>query len=127
LLASETQVTHDLIVDIFKGEHHMKKTILAALAITSLLACATSQAQQSRAERAQEMKNKLTERFNAADADHDGKLTLAEAQSGMPRVAQNFDAIDTQKKGYVTLEQVEAYTVKQLRKRRGRKQNSDDE
>jgi Ca2+-binding EF-hand superfamily protein len=105
----------------------MKKIAFTALAVAAMMVTISSHADQSRAERAKELKNKLTERFNAADLDHDGKLTLAEAQSGMPRVAKSFDAIDTQKNGYVTLKQVEAYTVKLLRKRRGRKQNSDDE
>lgn len=50
----------------------------------------------------------IEERFAAADKNHDGKLTLAEAQSGMPKVAANFDKIDTQKLGYVTLVQIKA-------------------
>lgn len=51
---------------------------------------------------------RLTERFNAADKDHDGKLTKAEAQAGMPRIYENFDRIDADKKGYVTLDQIKA-------------------
>lgn len=47
-------------------------------------------------------------RFAAADKNHDGKLTLAEAQAGMPKVAANFDMIDTEKRGYVTLDQIKA-------------------
>jgi len=47
-------------------------------------------------------------RFAAADKNQDGKLTLEEAQQGMPKVAANFDKIDTQKRGYVTLEQIKA-------------------
>jgi hypothetical protein len=35
-------------------------------------------------------------------------LTLEEAQAGMPKVAANFDKIDTQKRGYVTLDQIKA-------------------
>ena len=73
------------------------------------------------------MKDKLVERFNAADTDHDGRLTKLEADGKMPRVAKNFDAIDAQKRGYVTIEQIEAYTVQQLKKRRARKSNADDE
>jgi len=48
--------------------------------------------------------------FKAADTNADDKLTLAEAQAkpGMPKVAANFDAIDTDKKGYVTLAQVKS-------------------
>ncbi|WP_246793080.1 EF-hand domain-containing protein [Burkholderia perseverans] len=52
------------------------------------------------------MMEKLQARFTAADTDHDGKLTPAEAQAGMPRVAKNFDAIDADHKGYVTVDDI---------------------
>lgn len=58
---------------------------------------------------------KLTEletRFKAADKDADGKLTLQEAKDGMPRIADAFGHIDTEKKGYVTLDQVKAILIK---------------
>lgn len=48
----------------------------------------------------------LTERFQKADLDHDGKLIREEAKAGMPRVFKNFDKIDVDKKGYVTLPQI---------------------
>lgn len=44
--------------------------------------------------------------FKKADKDGDGKLTKAEAEAGMPRIAKNFDRIDADKKGYVTLEDI---------------------
>ena len=50
----------------------------------------------------------IDERFAAADKNHDGKLTLEEAKAGMPRVAANFDKIDTQNRGYVTTDQIKA-------------------
>ena len=50
----------------------------------------------------------IAERFAAADTNHDGKLTLAEAQAGMPRVAANFQKIDADKNGTVTLAEIEA-------------------
>jgi hypothetical protein len=49
----------------------------------------------------------IAERFAAADKNHDGKLTLAEAKAGMPRIAEAFDKIDTENRGYVTLEQIQ--------------------
>jgi Ca2+-binding EF-hand superfamily protein len=52
---------------------------------------------------------KIEERFKAADVNHDGKLTLEEAKAGMPRVAKAFDKIDVEKKGFVTLEQIQAF------------------
>jgi hypothetical protein len=49
----------------------------------------------------------IAERFAAADKNHDGKLTLAEAKAGMPRIAEAFDKIDTENRGYLTLEQIQ--------------------
>lgn len=50
--------------------------------------------------------DELASRFAAADKNHDGKLTLEEAQAGMPKVARNFARIDKDGKGYVTLDQL---------------------
>ncbi len=52
------------------------------------------------------LNQELAAKFKAADVNQDGKLTLAEAQAGMPRVAAHFSDIDTQNRGYVTLEQI---------------------
>ncbi|CAB3766661.1 EF-hand domain-containing protein [Paraburkholderia humisilvae] len=57
----------------------------------------------------------LQERFGAANTTHDGKLTKQQAAGGMPRVAQHFDEIDTQKVGYVTLPQIEQFLMTQRR------------
>jgi Ca2+-binding EF-hand superfamily protein len=54
---------------------------------------------------------KIEAKFRAADVNHDGKLTLEEAKAGMPRVAKAFDKIDVEKKGYITLEQLEAFAA----------------
>jgi hypothetical protein len=50
----------------------------------------------------------IAERFAAADTNHDGQLTLAEAQAGMPRVAANFSKIDADQSGTVTIAEIEA-------------------
>ena len=50
----------------------------------------------------------ISERFAAADTNQDGRLTLAEAQAGMPRVAANFSKIDADGSGTVTLAEIEA-------------------
>ena len=52
-------------------------------------------------------------RFKAADKDSDGKLTLAEAKAGMPRVAKGFDKIDKEKKGYLTVDQIKVFAATQ--------------
>jgi Ca2+-binding EF-hand superfamily protein len=78
---------------------------VAVIAGAGLFAASAVQAQGA-------MRDRQVEKlFKAADTNADGKLTLAEAQAsktGMPKVAANFDAIDTDKKGYVTLEQIKA-------------------
>ena len=55
----------------------------------------------------------IEERFKAANKKGDGKLTLEEAKAGMPKVAANFDRIDTQKRGYITVEQIKAMAASQ--------------
>ena len=52
------------------------------------------------------LNQELSEKFKAADVNHDGNLTLAEAQAGMPRIAAHFSYIDKQNRGYVTLDQI---------------------
>ncbi len=51
---------------------------------------------------------KLEQAFKAADKNGDGKLSLAEAKDGMPRVAKNFARIDANKDGFVTLDEINA-------------------
>lgn len=50
----------------------------------------------------------IEDKFKAADKDNDGRLTLDEAKSGMPRVAKGFSKIDSENKGYVTVDQIKA-------------------
>jgi Ca2+-binding EF-hand superfamily protein len=50
----------------------------------------------------------IAQHFAAADTNHDGKLTLAEAEAGMPRVAANFSKIDADQSGTVTVAEIEA-------------------
>jgi hypothetical protein len=93
------------------GEVNMKKLIaILALCIASTGALAQSAPQpMNGSPRMQQMMAQLQERFAAANTTRDGKLTLAQAQAGMPRVAQHFNEIDTQKQGYVTLAQIEQF------------------
>jgi hypothetical protein len=51
----------------------------------------------------------LALRFAAANETNDGRLTRQQAEAGMPLVAQNFDAIDGDGKGYVTLPEVQTF------------------
>ena len=53
----------------------------------------------------------LAQRFAAANVTHDGRLTREQAERGMPLVARNFDAIDMDQKGYVTLPEIRAFAA----------------
>jgi len=53
----------------------------------------------------------LAQRFAAANLTHDGRLTRAQAAGAMPMVARNFDAIDLDHKGYVTLPEIRAFAA----------------
>ena len=75
---------------------------MAFFIIASFVLSTFAQAQDS------EKVKQLQEKFNLADKNADGKLSLEEAKEGMPRVARAFDKIDAQKDGYVTLEQIKA-------------------
>ncbi|MCM0001267.1 MAG: hypothetical protein NBV68_17990 [Erythrobacter sp.] len=48
------------------------------------------------------------ERFKVADKNADGKLSRDEAKAGMPRIHANFDRIDADKSGFVTLAEIKA-------------------
>ena len=68
------------------------------LALAAPAVAADSAAEQQELEKA----------FKAADKNGDGKLSRAEAKDGMPRVAKNFDRIDANKDGFVTLDEINA-------------------
>lgn len=53
----------------------------------------------------------LVQRFASANVTHDGRLTREQADSGMPMVARNFDTIDIEHKGYVTLPEIRAFAA----------------
>jgi hypothetical protein len=55
----------------------------------------------------------IDKRFKEADKNKDGKLTLDEAKEGMPRVAKNFEQLDAERRGYVTVEQIKKAVASQ--------------
>lgn len=77
---------------------------IAAVAAGTLLPAGAALA-QDRADR-KERVEQFSKKFDDADADHDGKLTKAEAESKMPGVASHFDAMDVDKKGYLTKQDI---------------------
>ena len=63
------------------------------------------------------MHDRGVERFKSADKDNDGTLTKDEAKA-MPRVAKNFDAIDTDKDGTVSEKEIHDYMKAQHAKKK---------
>ncbi len=54
----------------------------------------------------------IQERFAKCDTNHDGKLTLNEANGCMPRIYDHFSRIDQQNRGYVTVAEIEAMAAR---------------
>ena len=52
---------------------------------------------------------KAAERFKHADTDGDGAISRGEAGKNAPRLAQKFDAIDANKDGQLTQDELRAY------------------
>lgn len=76
------------------------------ITVTALLASAAMLAPVFSAH-AEEKGARLEAAFKKADKDNDGTLTKDEAKS-MPRVAKNFDAIDADKDGTVSMVEIHA-------------------
>jgi hypothetical protein len=105
IIQRETLMTHNLSSLAFP---RFAATLLASACVTSNVT-----AQGTDSARQEKMRADLQKRFTAADANADGRLSRDEANAGMPRVYRNFDAIDKQKIGTLTLEQIAAYAEKQ--------------
>lgn len=98
---------------------HRLAAVVAVVALSCGVGTAGAQQQQQQPPaNAKEAKARFAEKFNAADADHDGKLTRQEAEAGMPNVAKDFDKIDTKKTGSVTQKQIGAYYAAKAKQRR---------
>lgn len=80
-----------------------------ALALVSVLSVSVAQTIDAAT---QATLTELETRFKAADKNGDGKLTHEEAKDGMPRIADAFNHLDAEKKGFVTLEQLKAVVIK---------------
>lgn len=89
--------------------HFISRKFLA-LGLLALAVGSAWGAQQEGASGSRE--GRLAARFAAADTNHDGQLTRAEAEQGMPRLAQHFDALDPQGRGYVTEADIAAFVAK---------------
>jgi hypothetical protein len=61
------------------------------------------------------------QRFDAANTTHDGKLTMEQAQQAhWMGVARHFAEIDQDRKGYITLQDLHAWTAARRAARQGK-------
>lgn len=88
------------------------------LAAVLLLAAGPAPAQTEPPASARRARATLEERFREADTAGDGRLTFAQAHARMPSVAHEFDAIDKDHKGWVTLDDIRAHQAEKRRLRR---------
>jgi hypothetical protein len=98
--------------NIFR-EPSMRKTFaLLCLGSLTTLAPLLVHAQDSKAGAGmrdpEKMRQAFDQRFKKADTNGDGKLSKAEADAGMPRIAKNFDTIDANKDGFITPDEIRA-------------------
>jgi Ca2+-binding EF-hand superfamily protein len=61
---------------------------------------------QGRETRREEMKAHMDARFQEADANGDGQLSLDEAQAKMPKLAERFSNLDTDKNGLLSRDEL---------------------
>jgi hypothetical protein len=103
-------MTIDTTMEMSMNRRIQQGALLAVFTLGGAVALAqTSAAPAAPASDTQDVRSKISDRFSAADVDHNGKLTREEAAAKMPRVARNFDQIDKTHKGFVTLDDVQAF------------------
>jgi Ca2+-binding EF-hand superfamily protein len=63
---------------------------------------------------------RLSAQFRKADADHNGMLSRAEVQRGVPWLAKHFDAIDVNRDGQITPDEIRAWRRRARGQRKAR-------
>jgi len=89
----------------------VRHLIKGICAVSAMAFAVVALAQTPTASQQKQIKD-AEERFVASDKNADGKLTLEEAQAGMPRIASNFKKIDTNNDGFVTIEEIKVMILK---------------
>jgi Ca2+-binding EF-hand superfamily protein len=89
----------------------VRQLISGIFAVSVVAFAAVAVAQTPTASQQKQIKD-AEERFAASDKNADGKLTLEEAQAGMPRIASNFKKIDSNSDGFVTMEEIKVMILK---------------
>ena len=78
-----------------------KRTLIAALFLVPALGFAADNTTAPKGERGSH--------FKKADADGNGTLSRAEVEKSMPRLAEKFDQIDTNKDGQLSRDEMKAW------------------
>lgn len=92
------------------------RTNLAPLLLALALGAPALAMAQSSAASAPQSQRTVRSMFAYADINQDGQLTRAEAKGHLPFTYNNFKSIDTDKRGWISLEQFVAYTNKRVGK-----------
>jgi len=88
------------------------RQLISGIFVASVVAFAAVAVAQTPTASQQKQIKDAEERFAASDKNADGKLTLEEAQAGMPRIASNFKKIDSNSDGFVTMEEIKVMILK---------------
>jgi Ca2+-binding EF-hand superfamily protein len=97
---------------------HSKFVLISALLAMVCISGAYAQDAATSGEKPKRIE-KFTEKFDAADSNHDGFLTREEAAKSMPRVAKHFDAIDADHDGKLSPQEIAQFLAA---KRKAREQ-----
>lgn len=81
----------------------------AAPLVTAAAPVGTAASSADAAPKAPHHRMSWQERFAEANTSHDGHLTLQQAEDGYRTVARHFKQIDVDKKGFVTIEDINAW------------------
>ncbi len=90
---------------------------ISSLAAVLLLGIACNACAQQQAQTDNPQQQAMRERLQAADTDHDGRISKAEAEAKLPRIAKRFDQLDGNHDGYLDADELKAM-ASQLRARR---------
>jgi Ca2+-binding EF-hand superfamily protein len=93
----------------------MRMTLLLS---TALVLAASSSSACAQRELSDEQRQKILERWQAADRNGDGVIDRAEAEAGLPRIYRNFDKLDTDGDGRLTPEELRAAAARFGERRR---------
>lgn len=97
-------------------KHLMQRTLISVISSVLLAAPGFLHAQSADTARAEKARAQLKKRFDAADGNADGQLSREEAKAGMPRVYKQFDRIDVEKTGSITMDQIAAFAAQQRKR-----------